>query len=131
MSRLLMTLVAMLVPGRSYACDPMPFDPIAHGRDATFAFIGYVVGERRREFEPRVPEGEGPPSLRSDGSRLVQVGVVDILKGKPRDVVEALAPCTSFLYERVTVVQGLDGFVWVFTDESAESELRAALAAEH
>lgn len=130
---MLITL-AFLAAGSARACERKPFDPIADGRDATLALVGYVVGERRLEFEPRISKGEGPPSLLSHGSRLVQVGVVDVLRGEAGKVIEAPAPCDwkfPELFERVTVVRGVDGYIRVFWEADVESELRAALTAEH
>jgi len=131
MTRLLIAITATLIWAESTACDPKPFDPIDHGRDANLAVVGYVVGERFPAFEASVSGGENPPSPTVWGERLVRVAIVDTLKGNPGSIVEAPVACASpfpEMFERVVVVQGLDEYLRVFPADYAEADLRVSIA---
>jgi len=131
MKHLLLVICVTLFSTQSVACDPKPFDPIDHGRDASLAVVGYVVGERYPDFERSVSGGESPPSLTIWGERLVRVAIVDALKGSPSSIIEAPVACAApfpVMFERVVVVQGLDEYLRVFSASETESELRANFA---
>jgi len=131
MKHLLFVICATVFSSQSVACDPKSFDPIDHGRDASLAVVGYVVGERFPAFEASVSGGENPPSLTVWGERLVRVAIVDTLKGNPSSIIEAPVACAApfpEMFERVVVVQGLDEYLRVFSADYAEAELRAGIA---
>jgi hypothetical protein len=126
-------LLFLAVAGSALACSPMWFDRVEHGENALIAKVGYVVGERYPSYERRVLAGEDPRSQEAWQERLLRVAVIDNLRGDDAKFVEVPTACGApfpELFERVTVVQGRDGYLRVFPAQRTEQKLRQAISGE-